>query len=403
MAFGVTPQGFNRKQLQDILTDLELSQRAVFGALFDAGVTTPQGQLNGTFASGLAECWELLEECYHGFDPDAAADFLLTMLCALTGTERRAAVASTFKPITSNALVVNLSAGASCSADSIVGHSTRPDITFTIDAPGATNSGGSAADFLVSATCTQTGPIGAVANSITVIRTPASGWNSVNNPADVTLGRVADIDVTLRQRRENELALRGGSTVAAVKADLLDSENNPQLAGIESVEILENPGDTIDSSGLPAHSICAIINDGPAPSVANDDIAQAIFETKAGGANTFGSVSGVALDANGTAHTIYFSRSTLKPVYFALSLTTDSNYPVDGDDQVKAALLAEGAPLQLNDDVIALKFRAAVLIVPGVTDVPAFTLGFAPSPAGITNLAISAFERATFSSANIVI
>lgn len=398
--FGITPQGFNRKLLQDILTSIGAAQQAIFGALLDVGTTTELGQLNGTFASGLAECWELLEEAYHGFDPDAAEDFLLTILAALTGTERRAAAPSTFKAVTLNALVVNLNAGAVAAAGAIVGHSTRPDITFTLDAT-VTNTTGSAADFTVDATCTQTGPTGAVAGSITLINNPASGWNSVNNPADVTLGRVVDSNQTLRLRRESELALRGGSTVAAIKADLLDSKDHPELIGIESVECLENTGDSIDTNGLPAHSICTIIYDGPTPSVANNDVAQAIFETKPAGAGTYGAVAAFALDANGDEQPINFARSTPKPVYFAMTLTKNTNYPIDGDAQVKTALVALGAPLQLGDDVVALAFRAAVLVVPGVVDVPVFTLGFAPSPAGTGNLAVGSFERATFNSANI--
>src|SRR4051812_32783987 len=104
--FGVIPAGFNRKQLSDILADITAKQRATFGELLDTATATELGQLNGTFASGLAEVWEIAETAYHAFDPDAAEDYALTAIAALTGTARRQA-----KPSTAP-LSLNLNAGA---------------------------------------------------------------------------------------------------------------------------------------------------------------------------------------------------------------------------------------------------------------------------------------------------
>ncbi len=88
--YGINPEGFNKKTLEVILQDLSDSQKAKFGALYDTSPNTAQGQLNGIFGSGHAELWELLEEVYHGTDPDAAAGYVLTALASLTGTPRRA-------------------------------------------------------------------------------------------------------------------------------------------------------------------------------------------------------------------------------------------------------------------------------------------------------------------------
>jgi uncharacterized phage protein gp47/JayE len=381
---GITPEGFDRKTLEQILSSIQASQRGVFGDTFDAvSVNTPEGQLNGIFSSHMAEAWELLEELSHGMDPDAAAAYLLTALAALTGTTRRGAEASV-----SERQRLNINAGATVPAGTLIAHSARPDILFATDAD-VTNGGGAAANFEVTATCTQTGPIGAIAGSLTVIVNTVAGLNSTTNLEDATLGRVADSDTTLRQRREDQLALRGGSTISAIRADLLE------LEGVNAADVLENTTDaTVD--GMPPHSIEAVIDDGNVPSVDDDAIAQIIWDSKPGGVQTTGSDSGTAVDATGADQTVYFSRVTYKPVYITLQQTTDGDFPVDGQDQTKDAIVAYGQEnFALGDTVIALGLRASALIT-GVSDVPIFTLGFAPAPVGTANLAIAQRERSYF-------
>jgi uncharacterized phage protein gp47/JayE len=380
---GITPEGFERKTLEQILSSIQASQRGVFGDTFDAiSPNTPEGQLNAINASHLAEIWELVEELYHGMDPDAAAGYLLTALAALTGTARRPALASVSKR-----QQLNINAGATVPAGTLIAHELRPDILFATDAD-VTNGGGAAANFEVPATCTQTGPVGALAGSLTVIVNTVSGLNSTTNLEDATLGRNVDSDLILRQRREDQLALRGGSTAAAIKADLLER------AGIEAADVLENTTDaTVD--GMPPHSIEAVIDDGNVPSVDNDEIAQIIWDSKAAGIQTAGAESGTATDATGAPQTVNFSRVTYKPVYITLSQTTDGNFPVDGQDQTRDAIVAYGARFGLGESVIALGLRASALIT-GVLDVPTFTLGFAPGPIGTVNLPIAQRERPYF-------
>ena len=398
--YGVTPQGFNKKPLEAILKDIGDAQKNAFGAAFDTDDSTAQGQLNGTFSSALSEAWELLEVAFHGFDPAAAADYLLTVLASLTGTTRRAAKASTVT------LTLNLNAGATVNAGALVSRAGRPDVVFETLAT-ATNSGGAPADIAVAAQCTQTGPVAAPAGSLTVIVNSVSGWNTVTNAADAALGRNVDNDIILRQRREQQLALRGGSTVAAIKADLLDADSVPALSDMRAVTVLENTSDSV-VAGMPPHSVEAIIDDGDTPTISNDVIAQVIWDSKPGGIATTGGASGTAVDANGDPQTVNFSRVTLMPVYVVLSLTKTSDYPVTGDTLVKEAIAAAGAQYDISDIVIALSLRASALAietggVTGVTDVPAFTLGFAPAPSGTSNLDPGLRGRATFSTTNITI
>lgn len=392
MAYGIDPvAGFVKKPLEAIHTDIGDAQKAVFGEGWDTSYNSAEGQLNGTWASALAECWELLEALYHGADPDAAAGALLTILAGLTGTPRRGAAASI-----SRRQQFTINAGATLPSGMIVKHSARDDITFIYSGAAVTNGTGSAADFVVEMSCQKTGPVQALAGTLTAFVTPASGVTATTNLDDVELGRNVDSDILLRQRREDQLALRGGSTLAAIKADLL------AITNMRDVKMLENVTDSA-VDGIGAHSYEALIDDGDTPSVANNTIAQALWDSRPAGVYPSGSSSGTATDADGDTHAVPFSRVTLRPVYIVLSLTTDGDFPGDGAAQVKAKIVEAGAAYGIEKTVLALQLRAACLAVAGVLDVPTFQLGFAPAPVGTSNLAPGSRARATFSSLNISI
>jgi hypothetical protein len=396
MTFGVTSSGFVKKTLPDILASLRAAQHASpeIGPSMDLSDLAPLGQVNGTVGSEISELWEMGQEAFASFDPEQAADYALTALSSLTGTPRRTATASV-SPVT-----LTLDAGADVPAGSLIAVDGRPDILFALDER-VQNLTASPADFDTTATCTQPGPVAANAGSLTVIVNAVSGWTAVTNATDAEQGRVADSDITLRQRRADQLALRGGSTIAAIRADLLDVETHPELDGISEVLVLENTTDSYSVEGLPPHSFEVVLDDGVVPTVDDGAIAQSIFETRPAGIPSFGSVAGDAVDENGDTRVEHFSRADLLDVYVDLTLTTGPNYPADGDDQVRAAIVAKGSELKIGGDVIALQIRAAALSVSGVTDVPTFAIGFSASPTLSDNLTVGTRQRAVFDTSRI--
>ncbi len=396
--YGVTETGFVPKPQDVILAELQALQVAApeIGPTQDFSSASALGQLNGIVSGIVAELHELAGAVWASNDPDAAFGLGLEVLCSLTGTLKRGASPSRA------ACTVNLDAGVTLAAGkraSVVG---RPDIVFELETD-VTNPGGSPANVPAIFVCTATGPVAANAGTLTVIDTTTGGWNSITNPEDAVRGRNVDTPIQLRQRREDQLALRGGSTLRAIQADLLDSENHPELDGIESVYTLENTTAVVDSNGLPPHTIEVIIDDGEVPAVDDDDVAQSIWDApKAGGIGTYGAESGTAVDANGDDHVVRFSRRTGVDIYVTYSLTTDGDFPTDGDDQVLAAVLAKGASLRIGGDVIALQIRNAPFSVAGVVDVPSFAIGIAPGPTLDSNITIGARERAIFDAARVV-
>jgi hypothetical protein len=387
MAFGVTPEGFVRKTTQQILQEINDEQHATIDPNLDLSSDQPMGQVNGIMADKFGEIWEALDTLSHAFDPDAAEDQLLVNLGKLTGTARRAATQSTVDLDCELAEDTELVAGTHFAA--IDG---KEDVLWTPEEDFTAPSDGTHSVRFVSQ---ETGPITASQNTITVISTAVVGWESVNNPDDASPGRNADTDAILRQRREEQLTAAGSATIDAVKADLLDIDD------IETAAVFENTGTTIDAQGRPPGSIEAVLYDGTPPLVGDDVIAQAIWESKAGGAATFGESSGTATDSSGNEQTVNFTRVTVREVWLEFDVTVSGDYA--GDAALKLHIATEGNKLDQGEDVIAWYMGTLPGAVQGVTNVTAVRLGFSVSPSGTDDLEIDFREIARFDTARIVV
>jgi len=85
-------------------------------------------------------------------------------------------------------------------------------------------------------------------------------------------------------------------------------------------------------------------------------------------------------DSVGVLHTINFARPIEIPIYLILEdFTTNSQYPTDGDAQLKEALAEWGNDLGVGEDVIVYpQLIAQIAQIPGITD---FTIKIGTSPA----------------------
>lgn len=91
---------------------------------------------------------------------------------------------------------------------------------------------------------TVTGDIDAPVNSLTVIVTPATGWLSVNNPTQATVGRNEETDTELRARRLISLKIIGAGTVDAIRARVLE------VTGVTACSVNENTTDVVQTEAF---------------------------------------------------------------------------------------------------------------------------------------------------------
>ena len=389
--YGLTPTGLVIPATKDILAKIQADQLATVDPALNQDPTEPLGQFNGIFANKLATAYEILDTIYEGFDPDKSEGDQLASNAALTGVTK---IPATYSVVTCSATLASLfSAAPGTMTASVAG---QPGITFVnrdqVTIPGA------AGPYRLVFRASVTGPVAANSGTLTVIAIPVPGWTAITNTSDAVLGTVVETDTALKLRRVAELTKGGSCGVDSIRAALLAPALVP---GIISAVVLENVTNLVDANGLPPHSFCAVIWDGATPAAVDLTIANTIWANKPSGIQPFGLTAFAITDSNGGAQTVSFTRVTQKAVYFVLTVTKNSLFPADGIIEVQNAIIARGAQLTSGQGVTALAFKGAALTVPGVLDVTAFTLDFIPAPTNTSNLAITPFQIATFSTLNI--
>lgn len=353
MTFGLNSTGFNAKALEDVKTEIEDSLKADIDPAINVSANSVLGQLIGVFSGAAAEIWEVLQAVYAARDPDQATGESLDALGTLTGSLRRAATPSTVTA------TVNLNNGTTLpiGSQAYVAGNTAAVFQTTEE---VSNTSGIAANFSVAMESVDTGEVVANAGTLTEILTPVSGWNSITNAADATLGSDEETDAAYRLRRDQELRGLGAGSVSALRSDVLSVDS------VEEVFVYENTSLVTDGDGLPGKSFEVVVLGGTAA-----DVAAQIFETKPAGIETYGTTSEVVTDSQGFNHTIYFTRPTEKIILVEVfASVTEADYPVDGDDQIRTNILAlADEELGIGDDIIVSRYYDPIFSVSGVDDV----------------------------------
>lgn len=236
------------------------------------------------------------------------------------------------------------------------------------------------------------GNIPMYANTLTVIETPISGWDSFNNATDFTPGNEVETDAEARVRRERTLATAGAGTVEAMRSRLLEIDE------VEDARVFENDTSAIDGEGRPPKSMHAVVVGG-----ADADIAEAIWDVKPGGIELHGDETEDIVDSQGYERTIKFDRPATITVHVIINLTTTDDYPADGDTSVRAAVVDWAEENQgIALDVFAYKLSAAIEAeeIDGITKI-AVLIGLIDPPTTDVAVPIGDTEIADIQSANV--
>lgn len=438
---GLTTTGLSIDSAETIRAAVNAAQQAAFGPQVDTTDGSVIGQLTAIVVSLAAQEQELAQAIYGSLDPDVATGARLDEVCALTGTVRLPAKASTTTltltgtngttvssgsqasvtgsgakfATTANATLATLTAWTNshayvigdrrtnasrcyiCTTAGTSAGSGGPTTTSTAITDGSVvwrymGEGAAAVD--VAAAAVLTGATVAVSGSISTIETPVGGWSTVVNLLDAVIGRAVETDQDLRIRRAEELAASGSAPIDALRADLL------AVSGVTSATIFANITDVTDGNGTPPHAVQCLIQGGT-----DQDIGDQLLASVAAGIATYGTNAPVtSVDAVGTSHTMLFSRPITVPIYVAITLTYDvATYPQDGDAQVKAAIAAFGTAQKSGKDVVSSSIGAQCFQIAGVLDVVHAYIGIAPSPVASTTIAVSLFQLATYDTSRITV
>ena len=385
MTYGIDDDGFSRKPLNVIVSEIENGLQGEFGSDLQTDPTSPEGQIIGVLSGQIDELWQLAEIIYGSLSPEDASGAALDNVVSLNYLQRQDAEATTTIMTLNSTLGTTVPAGTTFSNEDTA---TSPDevFEFTLD-ENTTISAGIPAQ--ASATCTVTGPVEAADNTITTIVDVVTNLDSVTN-SDSVVGNDVESDAELRARRQNSVGRSGNSQVDNIRSTVLS------VTSVTSCIVVTTPNST-GADNQPQNSIRVIVEGGD-----DTEIAEAIFSKITAGIPTWSNNGTVVqvTDSQGTVHDIEFDRPIEVPIYVSVTaaiLPIDQTYTAEA---LKQAIVDWGNQnIQANDNVYSGQLftpansvgeLAITEILVGTTD-----------PASNTQVDIQQSERAQWSVDNI--
>jgi len=315
-----TPDGIILDRYDDIVEKLEADFKTAFG---DSVKTTPDsvvGQELRLFAAAVAEQNELIEGIVSAFNPQGATGIFLSNLVQFNGiTRKEAEFSSVALEVTAGTAPTTIPAGSLVSDPNDVNEWSLDNDVILLALETKT----------VSATCTEPGAIDATPGSLTKIKTPIYSWETVTNPASPSLGQTEETDTELRARRLIASQATGQGSEPSIFLVLSEVE------GVSNVNLFVNKGFAIDPvTSVPPQHIWAILRGGN-----DEDIAKALVENVPGGIGMIGAPYVYYDEESDRNYTVNFDRPVDKNIYVEVTLNKQSDYPADGDAQMKQAII----------------------------------------------------------------
>ena len=382
----VTAEGISAPDYQTILDTLTSFFQQIYGSDAYLEPDSKDGQMVALVALAIHDANNTAISVYNCFSPATGYGAALTSNVKINGIARRGATNSTVD------LVLTGTAGTS------ITNGTAKDMNNVIWRLPALVTIGVGGTVTVTATCSNSGAVAALAGTITTINTPTRGWASVTNPAAATVGAPAETDAELRIRQGQSVALPSLTPFEGVDGAIAN------VAGVTRHKLYENDTGATDSNGLPPHSISAIVDGGDVT-----EIAQTIRGNKGQGTATYGTTSVTVPDTYGNPHVISFSRSTDVPIYGHITLKAFTGYTSQIGVQIQQAVADYINGLTIGDDVLLSRIYspANLGVVSGGNaryyDIQELLIGKSAGSVAAANIIIAYNESASCKPENIVL
>lgn len=471
--YGLSREGFKRKRLPEIQSDLASRFSDALGVQVETGANSVLGQLFGVIAYEISDLWQAAESTYHAMYPSTAQGVSLSNAAGLSGitaitaeyttlTATCTGASGTFIPYnsriqsSSDASIVFTANEENAYIDAAAANGARVSLAgdpiegteyaVTIDGKKAayTAAAGNDATTVLSGIaeaventeiiaeivnqvlrfasknpaktfsitagagltilsvsspvrfrCETAGPVDPPIGTMDQIITPVSGWTGVSNDAAAVVGRNAETDTELRQRWSSAVYGRSSAMVEAIQAAIVQN-----VDGVKSAIIYENTADTTDEYGRPPHSVEAVVDGGD-----ETEIARQLWQKKAAGIDTYGTVSKQIYDSQGADHVIHFNRpeQILVWVKIVVRANPDEVMPAAALQEIKDAVLAKGKTQTVGQDVILQRYFSEIFKATsgiGYIDLTA-AIGESPGSYSTDNISINPRQIAVFDAARI--
>lgn len=332
--------GYSPKSLTAIKADVVARLKAALGDTIHADPDVyPDAVLAGlveAISPSLAELHQLIGSLYDSHRRGNATGIHLDNLAGLVGLTRLPATfASGTVQLTGVAGTV-VPAGTIFSASGVEGSTLVLLDTVTLDGSG---------DGEGDVQAETAGALVVLDTEVDTIVTPVAGLSGVVNDAALNAGEDAESDAALRARMVLALQTTGQGTDGALRARLLD------VAQVEQVRVVSNRTDAV-VNGQPAHSVHAIV--WPDIGIDEDAIAAVLYNNLPSGIESHGARTADVTNSQGQTATVKWSYATAVPMGVRLTYVKTAAFPVDGQDQLRDAVLAVFDGVEEDDDLFTI-------------------------------------------------
>lgn len=379
LACTIGPTGITAPSYADILASLQASVQGIYGPDIYIDPDSQDGQLLAVFAAAINDNNASTIAAYQSFSPTYAQGVGLASLVKINGIQKESSSNST--------AVLTLTGNPGTISNGLV---SDGNFTWALPASVTIPGGGSVA---ATATCTTPGAIQASAGAISQIQNPQRGWLTATNAFAATPGAPVETDAELRQRQATSVA----NPSQAVKSGILGAVLN--VPGVQAAALYENPTNATDGNGIPAYSICVVVQGGDAVAICN-----AIALRKTPGSPTFGSVSETVTDQAGETSVINYQPAVLVNVHAELDVHALTGYTTANGQAAATAAQAYVNALGIGPgDIYLTKFQAAALSAVGSTTLNLFNAKLARVGSGLVaaDLPLAFDEYPSLLAANI--
>lgn len=312
----VDETGFHYPPYNDILEDYINDMQTIYGTGIYLGSDSMDYQFLAIQARKLYDAYQACEIAYNAHSPKTSIGTGLDWVVAINGLARKRPTRSIVTLTLTGTAHTVIESGIVADAQGIMWDLPEQVIigdNGTVD---------------TQATCREYGVITAAANTITKIMTPVSGWTSVTNASEATVGSVTETDASLRARQAESTALPSRSILQGLLAAL------KSINEVGRCMVYENDTNSTNADGIPAHSICCIVEGGT-----DQEVADIIQKKKAPGVYTHGTSSVVVVDSDNISQTIRFSRITYVDIDVQVNITSRAGYVSTIPDEIKTAIV----------------------------------------------------------------
>ncbi|HAB1161052.1 TPA_asm: hypothetical protein GI614_16335 [Salmonella enterica subsp. enterica serovar Enteritidis] len=382
----VTAEGISAPDYQTILDTLTSYFQQIYGIDAYLEPDSKDGQAVALVALAIHDANNTAISVYNCFSPATGYGAALTSNVKINGIARKGATNSTVDLLLTGTAGTAITNGTVKDTNNVI---WRLPASVVIGVDGTVT---------VTAICSNSGAVAALAGTITIINTPTRGWTSVTNPAAAAVGAPAETDAELRIRQGQSVAIPSITPFEGVDGAIAN------IAGVTRHKLYENDTGKTDGNGLPPHSISAIVDGGDVA-----EIARTIRGNKGQGVRTWGKTSVTVPDKYGNPNIISFSRPTDVPVYGKITLTVFAGYTSQIGVQIQQAVADYINRLMIGDQVLLSRIYspANLGVVSGGNaryyDIQELLIGKSPEAVAAANINIAYDESASCKPENIII